>query len=91
MSDDPEQSALRSLDLALDVAQVDRSERPYPRLRDVAISLAATMDGVITDGQGHVISRDAMDAIGADLEHLYDTLENRDLAAGSPQARRLFS
>lgn len=91
MSEDPEQSALRSLDLALDVAQVDRSERPYARLRDVAISLAASMDGVITDAQGQIISRDAMDAIGADLEHLYDTLESRDLAAGSPQARRLFS
>lgn len=91
LSDDPEQSALRSLDLALDVPLVDRSERPYPRLRDLAVALAASMDGVITDAQGHVISRDAMDAIGADLEHLYDTLEARDLAAGSPQARRLFS
>ncbi len=91
LSDDPEQSALRRLDLALDVPLVDRSERPYARLRDLAIALAASMDGVITDTQGHVISRDAMDAIGADLEHLYDTLEARDLAAGSPQARRLFS
>jgi hypothetical protein len=91
LSDDPEQSALRSLELALDVPLVDRSERPYPRLRDLAVALAASMDGVITDTQGHVISRDAMDAIGADLEHLYDTLEARDLAAGSPQARRLFS
>jgi hypothetical protein len=38
-----------------------------------------------------MITRDAMDAIGSDLEHLYDTLESRDLAAGSAQARRLFS
>ena len=30
-------------------------------------------------------------AYGADLEQLYDTLESRDLAAGSPLARRLFS
>jgi hypothetical protein len=29
--------------------------------------------------------------ISADLESLYDTLDARDLAAGSPQARRLFS
>jgi hypothetical protein len=91
LSDDPEQSALRSLDLALDVAHVERSEQPYIRLRDVAITLAASMDGVITDAQGRLITRDAMDAIGADLEHLYDMLESRDLAAGSPQARRLFS
>jgi hypothetical protein len=91
LSEDPEQSALRSLDLALDVAHVDRSEQPYLRLREVATALADAMDGIITDGQGNAISRDAMDAIGADLEHLYDTLESRDLAAGSPQARRLFS
>jgi hypothetical protein len=91
LSDDPEQSALRSMDLALDVPQVDRSERPYPRLRDVAITLAASMDGMITDAQGRTITRDAMDAIGSELEQLYDTLESRDLAAGSAQARRLFS
>ena len=91
LSDDPEQSALRSLDLALDVPQVERSEQPYPRLRDAAIALAASMDGMISDAEGRMISRDAMDAIGADLEHLYDMLESRDLAAGSPQARRLFS
>ncbi len=91
LSDDPEQSALRSMDLALDVPQVERSERPYPRLRDVAIAMAASMDGMITDAAGRMITRDAMDAIGSDLEHLYDTLESRDLAAGTAQARRLFS
>jgi hypothetical protein len=91
LSDDPEQSALRSMDLALDVPQVDRGEQPYPRLRDVAIAMAASMDAMISDAEGRMISRDAMDAIGSDLEHLYDMLESRDLAAGSPQARRLFS
>jgi hypothetical protein len=35
--------------------------------------------------------RDAMDVIGAELETLYDTLDARDLSAGSAQARRLFS
>ncbi len=91
LSDDPDQSALRSVDLALDVPQVDRGEQPYPRLRDVAIAMAASMDGQITDTQGRIITRDAMDAIGAELEQLYDMLESRDLASGSAQARRLFS
>jgi hypothetical protein len=49
------------------------------------------MDGAITDDDGQVIRPEALDVIGADLEGLYDTLESRDLAAGSPQARRLFS
>ena len=49
------------------------------------------MEGVLTDDRGQPIPSDALDAIGADLEKLYDTLETRDLSAGSPQARRLFS
>jgi hypothetical protein len=32
-----------------------------------------------------------MDVIGTELQALYDTLEQRDLAAGSMLARRLFA
>ena len=32
-----------------------------------------------------------MDVIGSELEQLYDTLDERDLSAGSALARRLFS
>ena len=91
MADDPNQSALRSVTLSLDVPQVDRSEQPFVRMRDTAIALAASMEGVITDDNGEVIRVEGLDVIGADLEHLYDTLDARDLAAGSPLARRLFS
>jgi len=49
------------------------------------------MDGVVTDSDGQLLREETMDVIGADLEQLYDTLESRDLAAGSPLARRLFS
>jgi FtsZ-interacting cell division protein ZipA len=91
MADDPEQTALRSITLALDVPQVAQSEQPFMRMRDLAIALAASMDGLITDDHGNIIRAEALDAIGADLEQLYDALEARDLAAGSLQARRLFS
>jgi hypothetical protein len=91
MADDPAQSALRSLTLSLDVPQVHRSEQPFLRMRDAAIALAASMEGTITDDIGQPIREEALDVIGADLEKLYDTLDARDLAAGSPQARRLFS
>ena len=77
--------------MGLDVAQVERSEQPFVRLRDVAQAMAQAMDGIITDDNGQVLPRDAMDAIGGELEGLYDTLEQRDLAAGSALARRLFS
>lgn len=91
MADDPAQTALRSLTLTLDVPQVDRGEQPFVRMRDAAMALAASMEGIITDDNGQVIRDEALDVIGADLEKLYDTLDARDLAAGSPQARRLFS
>ena len=91
MAEDPTQSAIRELAISLDVAQVDRSECAFQRLREAAQLLAQSMDGVVTDDNGMLLAREAMDAIGAELEKLYDTLEQRDLAAGSAAARRLFS
>jgi hypothetical protein len=91
MADDPAQSAIRDVTLSLDVPQVHRSEQPFVRMRDSAIALAAAMDGIITDDNGQVLRTETMDAIGADLETLYDTLDARDLSAGSGLARRLFS
>jgi hypothetical protein len=91
MADDPALSAIRDFDLSLDVPQISRTEAPFRQLRDAALLLAQAMDGVITDGGGNVLSEAALDAIAVDLEQLYDALDRRELSAGSPQARRLFS
>ncbi|MDM0020140.1 cell division protein ZipA C-terminal FtsZ-binding domain-containing protein [Variovorax saccharolyticus] len=91
LADDPAQSAIRELTLSLDVPQVDRIERPFERMREAAAALVREMDGVVTDSDGQPLREETMDAIGIDLEQLYDTLDARDLSAGSPLARRLFS
>jgi hypothetical protein len=91
MSEDPEQNALREVALSLEVTHVPRHEQPFVRLRQAATALADAMDGIVTDDAGQPLNADVMDSIGADLESLYEALEARDLAAGSPQARRLFS
>ena len=91
LADDPAQSAIRDLTISLDVAQVDRSERAFERMREAALALADSMDGVVTDDNGVPLPVEALDVIGAELEHLYDTLDRRDLSAGSALARRLFS
>lgn len=91
LADDPAQAAIRELVLSLDVAQVDRGERAFLRMREVALALADIMDGVVTDDNAVALPPEAMDVIGVELEHLYDTLDQRDLSAGSAQARRLFS
>jgi hypothetical protein len=91
LADDPAQAAIKSVALNLDVPQVPRGEQPFARLREAAFALAESMAGVITDDAGQPLRPRMIDSIGADLERLYDTLEQRDLAAGSAQARRLFS
>ena len=49
------------------------------------------MDGVVCDDQDQAIDDVALDRIAIDLEQLYGTLDLRDLSAGSPLTRRLFS
>jgi len=91
MAEDPALSAIRECVLSLDVPQVPRSDQPFSRLQQAAQLLAQQMDGAITDGSGQVLSADVMQQIAQDLEQLYDALDQRELSAGSPQARRLFS
>ncbi len=90
-TDDVDQSAIRDLLISLDVAQVHRSEKPFARLREIAVVLCTHMDGVLCDQHGTPLPAMAMEPIATDLELLYDKLDSRDLAAGSPLARRLFS
>lgn len=91
LAEDPAQSAIRDITLHLDVAQVDRAEEPFARMRDTAMAMAQAMEGVITDDNGQPLAAQTMDSIGTELQSLYDILEQRDLAAGSTLARRLFS
>jgi hypothetical protein len=91
MSEDPAQSAIREITLSLDVPQVDRNEEPFARMIQTAHELARVMDGAVTDDNGQPLSEAAVGAIARDLMALYNTLDARDLSAGSPQARRLFS
>ncbi len=91
LADDPSLSAIRQLTLTLDVPQVDRQEEPFARMCFVATELARIMDGQVTDDHGQPLSQSAIQSIQQDLHVLYDTLDARDLSAGSAQARRLFS
>jgi hypothetical protein len=91
MAEDPNQSALRSVSISLDVPQVAPFEQAFARLCESAQALAQAMDGQITDDNGQVLSEAAIQIIDNDLKSLYQALAARDLAAGSLQARRLFS
>ena len=91
MADDPDLSAIREFTMSLDVPQVAREDQPFERLRAAAIELAQSMDGVVTDGAGQGLTHEVLDQIATDLAQLYAALDQRELSAGSPQARRLFS
>ena len=91
MAEDPAQSAVREINLSLDVPHVSRTEEPFARLCHAARELAKAMDGTITDDNGQALADAALRAIDTELRTLYNTLDARDLSAGSPQARRLFS
>jgi hypothetical protein len=91
LADDPAQTAIREVSLTLDVAHVDRMEQPFVRMREAVQRLAESMEGVIIDDKGQPLTADALDLIGTELEKLYDTLDARELSAGSALARRLFS
>jgi len=91
LADDPSNSAIRLLSLTLDVPQVEQSDEPFRRMWFIAQELSQSMEGTITDDQGYVLTSNALANIEQDLLALYDVLASRDLASGSPQARRLFS
>jgi len=91
LAEDPAQSALFVVTLTLDVPQVGRAEQPFARMREAADRLAQAMDGSITDDNGQPLGQEALDQIARELDKLYNTLESRDIAAGTQVARRLFS
>jgi ZipA, C-terminal FtsZ-binding domain len=91
LADDPDMSAVRAVVLSLDVPQVSREEQPFERLCQVAQTLSADMDAVLTDGANNTLSDEALAQIGVELQGLYNALDERELSAGSAQARRLFS
>ena len=90
LDENPEQNALVEFELLFDVPQSARAENPYARLREAAQQLATAMEGRLTDERGVPLDSHLLDQVAVQLEALYDKLESRDLAAGSPQARRLF-
>ncbi len=91
LADDPQKAAVRECHLSLDVAQTPAAMEPFPAWHHAARSLGDDMAATAVDDFGEPITLHAFAGIGQELQALYAKLESRDLAAGSPAARRLFS
>jgi hypothetical protein len=91
LADDPQAAVVRECTLTLDVPQTPASQEPFPAWHLTGRQLADDLDATAVDDQGQAITLHAYDAIGKELDDLYQRLEQLDLAAGTPAARRLFS
>jgi hypothetical protein len=74
-----------------DDAQLAPDVEPFRAWQAAAQALAVGMDADVSDDDGRPLTSAGFEAIGAELGKLYAALEARDLAAGTPAARRLFS
>ncbi len=90
-AEDPEQATLRELVLAFDVPQTAIEHSPYQAWCAAGEALSLSMDAHMADDQGQLFTAAAFEAIGGELAKLYESLAARDLAAGAPSTRRLFS
>jgi hypothetical protein len=90
-ADDPDQASLRDLQLAFDVPQTAPELGPFKSWCAAGEALSLALDAVMADDQGRAFSPAAFAAIEGELQRLYEALAQRDLAAGSTAARRLFN
>ncbi len=91
LAEDPNQAALRDVTLSFDVPQTDPVAQPFQAWQASAQALALGMDAAIIDDSGQPLQPEGFESIGHELRALYARLAERDLAAGSAAARRLFS
>jgi hypothetical protein len=91
LADDPNLAAVRDATLSFDVPQTDAASRPFDAWQACALALAQSMGAAVVDDHGRALGPESFAAIGNELGQLYAALEARDLAAGTPAARRLFS
>jgi hypothetical protein len=90
-ADDPNRAAVRDVMLSFDVPQTDPKAEPFVAWQASAQALSLGMDAAIVDDNGRSLSAESFGSIGGELGQLYGALAARDLAAGTPAARRLFS
>ncbi|RZL35365.1 MAG: cell division protein FtsZ [Rubrivivax sp.] len=91
LAEDPEAQSLRELTLSLDVPQTPAEQEPFALWQEAARGLARDLEAEVCDDRGQVLGLHAFAAIDVELKKLYEALAERDLAAGSSAARRLFS
>lgn len=89
-TEDPN-AAVRDITLSFDVAQTSALEEPFKAWQASSLALALGMDAAVVDDNGHPLTPEGFAAIERELAQLYAQLAERDMAAGSSVARRVFA
>jgi hypothetical protein len=90
LADDAAMAAVRELTLTLDVAQTPEAVEPFAAWHQAIRALADDMDATAVDDDGRPLTLQHFATVAEELNKLYRALEERDMAAGTAVARRLF-
>lgn len=91
LADDPKDARVSEIALVFDVPQTPGYEDPFNAWCAAGHALALSLDAHVFDDQGRELFPEDFPAIGEELRGRYQRLAERELAAGSAAARRLFS
>jgi hypothetical protein len=91
LADESAQSRVEEITLVFDVPQTAQLDAPFNAWCAAGRALALSLDAAIFDDAGQELHPEALPRVGEALADLYERLAERELAAGSPAARRLFS
>jgi hypothetical protein len=90
LSDDPQLASVRRLNVLFDVAQTPAQAEAFAAWQHTVRELGTAMAADVVDDNGRPITLHHYAAIHDEVQRLYAALAERDMAAGSAVARRLF-
>lgn len=91
LRDDLTKPAISSLTLLLDLPKVPQSMAPFKTMLNDAHLLAESLNGHLVDDAGRPLVDEAVAAIQAQLDQIYQAMFTHGITAGSSSANRLFS
>lgn len=91
LRDDLSKSTISSVTLLLDLPKVPQELEPFKAMLNDAHLLAESLNGHLVDDAGRPLVEDAVVAIQAQLDQIYQSMSQHGIAAGSLAASRLFS
>ena len=81
----------KGVTLLLDVPRVAEGLPAFEAMVTIANDLCEPLEGVLVDDNGKPLSERGIETIRAQLRDIYGKMQARQISAGSPRARRLFS